>query len=178
MDISDSFGVGYQMSSGSVCFLFNDESEFWWGGGREVRARRGRSESLYQLDKLPEEEELRKKIHILEAFARTLRRPRSSSCERGVSVVQYCRSKYAALFLLSNDAVQVFFNDKVNFLLGRDSLHIQLKNSDHYELQDFAGVEGELEVRREYCLTMARKLFLWQSPLEQHILDTDGLIFD
>lgn len=27
VDISDSFGVGYQMSFGLVCFLFNDGSE-------------------------------------------------------------------------------------------------------------------------------------------------------
>jgi hypothetical protein len=48
-------------------------------------------------------------------------------------VEQYAKTKYASLFLLSNDSVQIFFNDKINFLMSKTSLMVQLKNSGKYE---------------------------------------------
>jgi hypothetical protein len=70
VDISDSFGFGYQMNSGTVCFVFNDETEYYYSNGnlKEIRTRhrsKKYQEIIYQHDKLPEEEDIRKKIHIL-----------------------------------------------------------------------------------------------------------------
>lgn len=31
-------------------------------------------------------------------------------------------------------------------------------------------------MRRDYCLTVARKIFLWKNCPEQRILDTDGFV--
>lgn len=40
VDISDSFGYGYQMNTGIVGFVFNDETEFLCGTGcQEIRSR-------------------------------------------------------------------------------------------------------------------------------------------
>jgi hypothetical protein len=42
VDISDSLGYGYQMNSGAIVFVFNDESEFVSWGGAEIRAKGNR----------------------------------------------------------------------------------------------------------------------------------------
>jgi hypothetical protein len=93
-----------------------------------------------------------------------------------ITVSQYCRTKYASLFLLSNDTVQVFFNDKMGFLLSKNSILFQPKNTDHFEQYDFTKEDRDLEVRKDYCLTVARKIFLWKNFPEQRILDSEGLI--
>lgn len=136
VDISDSFGYGYQMNTGIVGFVFNDETELLLcgNGSQEIRARnrdKNKQETVYSQDKLPEEDEARKKIHILEAFSKTLKRKRVSGSEkeRTVSVSQYSRTKYASMFQLTNDSVQVFFNDKVCFLLTKSDIYVQTKNS-------------------------------------------------
>ena len=49
-----------------------------------------------------------------------------------VTVTQYYRTQYASLFLLSNDTVQVFFNDKVGFLLSKNNILVQSKTSDKF----------------------------------------------
>ena len=65
------------------------------------------------------------------------------------------------MFLLSNDTVQVFFNDKVTFLLAKGGLMVQLKNTDKLEPYNYAREDRDLAVRRDYSLTMAQKLFFW-----------------
>jgi hypothetical protein len=35
VDISDSLGFGYQMNSGLVCFVFNDETEYYYPSGSQ-----------------------------------------------------------------------------------------------------------------------------------------------
>ncbi len=64
----------------------------------------------------------------------------------------------------------------MGFLLSKNSILIQAKNTDHFEEYDYAKEDRDLEVRKEYCLTVARKIFLWKNFPEQRILDTDGLI--
>lgn len=58
VDISDTFGYGYQMNTGIVGFVFNDETEFLCGNGsQEIRARnrgKNKQEMIYSQDKLPE----------------------------------------------------------------------------------------------------------------------------
>ena len=51
VDISDSFGYGYQMNTGIVGFVFNDETEFICNGScQEIRARvrgKNKQEMIY-----------------------------------------------------------------------------------------------------------------------------------
>jgi hypothetical protein len=74
---------------------------------------------------------MRKKIHILEAFSKTLKRKKTSASEREKNIVvsDYCRTNYASIFLLTNNALQVFFNDKMIFYLIKGETYIQQKNS-------------------------------------------------
>ena len=51
-------------------------------------------------------------------------------------VSSYCRTKYASVFLLTNNALQVFFNDKIVFYLMKEETYIQHKNSDKFEKYD------------------------------------------
>lgn len=48
------------------------------------------------------------------------------------------------MFLLSNDTVQVFFNDKMGFLLSKNNVLVQLKNSDHFEEYDYSKEDRDL----------------------------------
>ena len=92
-----------------------------------------------------------------------------------MGVEEYCRTNYASLFLLSNDSVQVFFNDKVTFLLSKGGLMVQLKNTDRLEPYDYAKEDRDLSARREYCLSMAQKLFFWEMQQDFSILDAKGI---
>ena len=69
VDISDSFGFGYQLNTGIIGFVFNDETEFICVGScQEIRARsrgKNKQEMIYSHEKLPEEDEVRNKIQIL-----------------------------------------------------------------------------------------------------------------
>ncbi len=129
---------------------------------------------------MPEEDEVRKKIFILEAFMKTLKRKRLSGSEkeRMVTVSQYCRTKYASLFLLTNDEVQVFFNDKVEFLLTKSEVYVKCKNSEKFERYDYAKFDNDMQLRRDYCVAVAHKVFSWDAQPEPNILDTDGLDID
>lgn len=80
------------------------------------------------------------------------------------------------MFLLNNDTVQIFFNDKMVFLLSKNNIYVQSKNSDHFSEFDYTQEDEDLETRKDYCLTVARKIFLWENNPEQKILDTCGNI--
>lgn len=93
----------------------------------------------YSYDKLPEEEELKKKIFILEAYAKSIKKFKTPSQQlagnandKTVTVIRYAKTKHASLFYLSNQSVQVFFNDKICFLVTNTNLYILGKNNDKY----------------------------------------------
>ena len=55
------------MNSGVLAFVFNDETEYMNFGGNQIRVKGEKKgeDVLYTSDKLPEEDEIRKKITIL-----------------------------------------------------------------------------------------------------------------
>ena len=82
------------------------------------------------------------------------------------------------MFLLTNDSVQVFFNDKVQFLLTKNDIHIQCKNSERYESFNYNKHDDDMHLRRDYCVDIAHKVFMWDGHPEPNILDIDGLNID
>ncbi len=54
-------------------------------------------------------------------------------------MLKYAKTKHASMFYLSNDSIQLFFNDKISFLMTRNILYIlgisllySGKNNDKY----------------------------------------------
>jgi len=79
------------------------------------------------------------------------------------------------MFLLTNETVQVFFNDKISFLLTKNEIQIQCKNSERYEPFNYSKHDEDLQLRRDYCVDIAHKVFMWEGQPEPNILDTDGI---
>lgn len=46
-----------------------------------------------------------------------------------VIVTQYLKASCAAIFLLSNQMLQIIFADKMTILMSKQAIHIQTKNS-------------------------------------------------
>jgi hypothetical protein len=116
---------------------------------------------------LPEEEDLKKKIFILEAYSKSIKKFKtptqsSSTHEKTITVLRYGRTKHASMFHLSNDSIQVFFNDKICFLNTRTNLYVLSKNTDKYEKYDYRNETNEMKTRREYVAVMAKKIFRWK----------------
>ncbi len=62
------YGYGYQMNTGTLCFVFNDETEFYFPNANRkhlIYVNDKKRLTTYSYDKLPEEEDLKKKIFIL-----------------------------------------------------------------------------------------------------------------
>ena len=57
--------------------------------------------------------------------------------EKTVTVLKYGKTKHASMFYLLNDSVQVFFNDKICFLMTKTNLYVLSKNTDKYEKYDY-----------------------------------------
>lgn len=76
-------------------------------------------------------------------------------------VSQYFKTNSAAVFLLSNQTIEIIFNDKMIFMLTKHKIHIQNKNSDRFESYESLQETSDLQVRKKYALAMAEKLFHW-----------------
>ena len=55
-----------------------------------------------------------------------------SDKEKIIKVEKYAKTKHASLFYLTNDSIQVFFNDKICFLMTKTNLYFLGKNNDKY----------------------------------------------
>ncbi len=123
------------MNSGTLCFVFNDNTEFYFPNANRktiVYVNQKKKLTTFVYEKFPEEQEVKKKIFILEAFSKSIKKFKNQSHqnEKIVKVQQYAKTKHAAMFYLSNESIQAFFNDKVTYLISKNSIYIQTKNSD------------------------------------------------
>jgi hypothetical protein len=77
---------------------------------------------------------MKKKLFILEAYAKSIKKFKSNNNTYGkiVLVSQYYKTNSAGVFLLSNQSIQVVFNDKIIFILTKHSIHVQNKSSDKF----------------------------------------------
>ena len=79
------------------------------------------------------------------------------------------------MFLLSNESIQVFFNDKVIFLLTKSEIYVQGKNMEAFERFDYTKYDEDMALRRDYCVDIGHKVFNWDGHIEPNILDTNGV---
>ena len=79
-----------------------------------------------------------------------------------ITILRYGKTKHASIFYLSNDSVQVFFNDKICFLMTKNNLYILSKNNDKYEKYDYRNETNEMKTRRDYVVAMVKKVFGWK----------------
>lgn len=170
-DISDTFGYGYQMSTGLICFVFNDGSEMYFENSLKktvTYTTEKRAVNKFVYEKISEESEIKKKLFILEAYSKSIKKfkhPQAQGTQslKLTTVSQYYRTNSAAVFLLSNQTIEVIFNDRVIFVLTKHSIHVQNKSSDKFEQYDSLLDTPELQVRKKYALAMADKLFHWDT---------------
>ena len=65
------------MNTGTLCFVYNDETEFYFPNSTRkhlVYVNERKAKTYYTYEKLPEEEDLKKKIFILEAYSKSIKK--------------------------------------------------------------------------------------------------------
>lgn len=80
-----------------------------------------------------------------------------------MTVSQYFKTNSAGVFLLTNQTVEVIFNDKIIFMLTKHSIHVQNKSSEKFEPYESLAETADLATRKKYSITMVEKLFHWDS---------------
>ena len=73
-------------------------------------------------------------MFVLEAYTKSIKkfRQKAQISEKIIIANEYLRTNYAAVFLLSNMNIQIYFNDKMSILLTKSSIYVQAKNSDRF----------------------------------------------
>ena len=141
IDYSNKYGLGYQLTNGSVGVHFNDSTsivlaanecnfeylEYVKGTDKTVMNRQG-----YYVEKYPEA--LHKKVTLLKYFKSYMQENLSKAsqhCYQDLGktanldfLVKYMRTKHAVLFRLTNNAVQINFFDHTKLILSCSGLVI------------------------------------------------------
>lgn len=147
IDYSNKYGLGYQLTNGSVGVYFNDSTsiilsandvnfeylEYARGSEKTVMNRHG-----YQLTQHPDH--LQKKVTLLKHFKSYMQEhlynPNQYSYKDDQSVhnldflVKYMRTKHAVLFRLTNRVVQINFFDHTKLILSKDAQVITFINRE------------------------------------------------
>lgn len=125
------------MNTGLISFIFNDGSEMYFENPLKKTVTYTTEKKLshtYVYEKIPEEGELKKKLWILEAYMKSIKKFKSNPNppNKLVTAIQYFKSNCAAIFLLSSQSIQFIFKDKIVVILTKHSIHVQNKNSDKF----------------------------------------------
>ena len=123
MDYSDKYGIGYLLSTGNTGVYFNDGTKIVMIKSTNFFYYIDKKENVSQFCLRNYPKELNSKVKLLELFHKTLIRnvkdretyqvnPLISLKPLNGYVKKWEKTKYASFFLLSNNIIQVVFNDK------------------------------------------------------------------
>ena len=101
------------MNTGVICFVFNDRTSMYFEDHSKKTVfyfdeKKQLTDFVY--DKIQEEGNIKKKLYILEAYTKSIKKFRQKvETEKIVLVTEFLKTNYAAIFLLSNNNIQVDF---------------------------------------------------------------------
>ena len=153
------------MNYGLVCFVFNDGSEIKLENGKKsiLFTNEKKVSNELRIENISEDGEMKKKVDILEAYTKSIKKFRPSIPQTGKPVVvnHYSRTSCASIFMLTNLNIQITFTDKMTILMSKNNIYVNNKGLEKFELYEDIPQTNDLCLRKKYALTMANKLFHW-----------------
>lgn len=165
VDYSSKYGLGYLLADGTTGIYFNDSTKMVLDAfGQKINyisndTENGKKLEYFCLGVKIENKEINKKITLMQYFKKYLNGSSTDTFERKEDQVptyvkKWVKSDQAILFRLSNNIIQVNFNDKSQIILDSESETMMYSNPHQKKKQIFEINACEIKKDEEICFRM------------------------